>query len=83
LAISGARKEIAMPGELRWDNAEDLGIALVEKYPQQNPLEVRFTDLHRYVTELPGFADDPKTSSEAKLEAIQMAWYEEWKDSQG
>ena len=71
-----------MPGELRWDDAEDLGIALVEKYPQQNPLEVRFTDLHRYVIELPGFADDPKTSSEAKLEAIQMAWYEEWKDSQ-
>jgi FeS assembly protein IscX len=83
LAISGARKEIAMPGELRWDDAEDLGIALVEKYPQQNPLEVRFTDLHRYVIELPGFADDPKTSNEAKLEAIQMAWYEEWKDSQG
>jgi FeS assembly protein IscX len=44
---------------------------------------VRFTDLHRYVTELAGFADDPKLSSEPRLEAIQMAWYEEYKDAQG
>jgi FeS assembly protein IscX len=41
---------------------------------------VRFTDLHRYVTELPTFVDDPKTSNESKLEAIQMAWYEEYQD---
>jgi Fe-S-cluster formation regulator IscX/YfhJ len=25
---------------------------------------------------------DPKSSNEPKLEAIQMAWYEEWKDNQ-
>ena len=48
--------------------------------PAQNPLEVRFTELHRLVTELPTFVDDPKASNEPKLEAIQMAWYEEWKD---
>lgn len=71
-----------MPTELHWDDSEEIGIALAEKHPQQNPLEVRFTDLHRYVTELPGFADDPKASNEAKLEAIQMAWYEEWQDQQ-
>ena len=68
--------------ELQWDDAEDLGIALSEKYPQQNPLEVRFTDLHRYVTELPGFAGDPKASNEAKLEALQMAWCAAWQDRQ-
>ena len=72
-----------MPREIHWTDAEEIGIQLQEKYPEVDPLTVRFTDLHRYVTELPGFADDPKTSSEAKLEAIQMAWYEEWKDSQG
>jgi FeS assembly protein IscX len=43
-------------------------------------MEVRFTDLHRYITELPTFVDDPKGSNEAKLEAIQMAWHEEWED---
>jgi len=69
-----------MAAELHWDDAEDLGIALTNKYPNQNPLEVRFTDLHRYVTELPTFVDDPKMSNESKLEAIQMAWHEEYQD---
>jgi FeS assembly protein IscX len=69
-----------VPQELTWDNAEDLGILLVEKHPDLDPLTVRFTDLHRYVTELPEFKDDPKKSNEGKLEAIQMAWHEEFQD---
>lgn len=69
-----------MAAELRWDDAEDLGIALADKYPDQNPLEVRFTDLLRYITELPTFVDDPTKSNESKLEAVQMAWYEEYQD---
>ncbi|MGA7461744.1 MAG: Fe-S cluster assembly protein IscX [Candidatus Korobacteraceae bacterium] len=71
-----------MSAELRWTDCEDIAIALLEKFPEQNPLEVRFTDLYRYVTELPEFVDNPKASNEAKLEAIQMAWYEEWQDQQ-
>jgi FeS assembly protein IscX len=69
-----------MPTELHWDDAEDLGILLAEKFPDQNPLEVRFTDLHKRIIELPTFDDDPQASNEGKLEAIQMAWYEEWQD---
>ncbi len=69
-----------MPQELTWDSAEDLGILLAEKHPGLDPLTVRFTDLHRYVTELPEFKDDPKKSNEGKLEAIQMAWHEEFQD---
>jgi FeS assembly protein IscX len=53
---------------------------LAEKFPDKHPLEVRFTDLHRMVVELPGFDDDPKASTEGKLEAIQMAWHEEHED---
>jgi FeS assembly protein IscX len=71
-----------MANDLTWDSAEDIAIELAEKFPVQNPLEVRFTDLHRYVTELPNFTADPKASNESKLEAIQMAWYEEYKDRQ-
>lgn len=67
-----------MPTQFTWDSAEDLGLMLSEKYPDQNPLEVRFTELHKMVTDLPEFVDDPKKSNEGKLEAIQMAWYEEW-----
>jgi len=55
---------------------------LAEKFPSLDPLTVRFTDLHRYVIELDGFADDPSKSNEPRLEAIQMAWYEEYKDAQ-
>jgi FeS assembly protein IscX len=62
---------------MTWDDAEDIALALREKYPDQDPLRVRFTDLHRWITELEGFDDDPSASSEGKLEAIQMAWYEE------
>jgi FeS assembly protein IscX len=66
---------------MTWRDAEDIGIALSEKFPETDPLTVRFTDLHRYVTELPGFADDKDKSNESKLEAIQMAWYEEYKEA--
>jgi FeS assembly protein IscX len=69
-----------MPKSLTWDNAEDIGILLSETYPEVDPLALRFTDLHRYVTELADFKDDPAKSNEGKLEAIQMAWYEEVQD---
>jgi FeS assembly protein IscX len=66
--------------EFTWDDVEDIGILLSEKHPEVDPLAVRFTDLHRYVTELPEFKDDPKKSTEGKLEAIQMAWHAEFLD---
>lgn len=67
---------------LTWDDAEDIGIELQEKYPDVDPLTVRFTDLHKWVTELEQFSDDPAKSTEGKLEAIQMAWQEEYEDAQ-
>jgi FeS assembly protein IscX len=70
-----------MAEQLTWSDIEDIGIMLSEKFPDIDPLTVRFTDLHRYVTELPEFSDDPKKSNESKLEAIQMAWYEEYKEA--
>jgi len=72
-----------MPGTFDWDDAEEIGFRLAEKFPEKNPLEVRFTDLHQWVTELEGFSGDPKMSNEGKLEAIQMAWLEEYQDRQG
>ncbi len=70
-----------MPQEIMWADAEELGIQLQEKHPELNPLKVRFTELHKLVTALNGFADDPAKSNESKLEAIQMAWYEEWQET--
>ncbi|MBI4608168.1 MAG: Fe-S cluster assembly protein IscX [Candidatus Rokubacteria bacterium] len=65
---------------LTWKDAEDIAIALADKFPDTDPLTVRFTDLQRWVTELPDFAEDPKGSNESILEAIQMAWYDEYKN---
>lgn len=62
---------------LAWRDAEDIAIALAEKFPDTDPITVRFTDLHRWVTELDEFSDDPKGSNEGILEKIQMAWLEE------
>jgi FeS assembly protein IscX len=65
-----------MPTTLRWDDAEDIAEALLESHPDVDPLGVRFTDLHHWVTALPDFQDDPQASTEGKLERIQMAWVE-------
>jgi FeS assembly protein IscX len=67
---------------VKWADSEDIGIALAEACPGVDPLTVRFTDLREKVIALEGFDDDTKMSNEPKLEAIQMAWYEEWKDAQ-
>ena len=67
---------------MKWTDSENIGIALYEKFSAVDPLSVRFTDLREKVMQLDGFDDDPKSSNEPKLEAIQMAWYEEWKENQ-
>jgi FeS assembly protein IscX len=62
---------------MKWNDVREIAIALAESLPDIDPLQVRFTDLHRWVRELPGFQDDPQKSSEKILEAIQMAWLDE------
>ncbi|MEO7145788.1 MAG: Fe-S cluster assembly protein IscX [Bryobacteraceae bacterium] len=64
---------------LTWDQTDNIALALYEKFPDLDPLHMRYTDLHKWITELDGFADDPAQSTEGKLEAIQMAWLDEYK----
>jgi len=66
---------------LSWNDAEDIAIRLVEEHPDTDPLSIRFTDMHAWILALPDFKDDPKKSNEKILEAIQMAWHEEYQDS--
>ena len=67
--------------DLKWHNTEDIAIQLVEAHPDTDPLSVRFTDLHKWVTALADFKDDPEKSNEKILEAIQMSWHEEYQDA--
>lgn len=66
---------------LTWNHIDDIALSLSEKYPDLDPTYVRYTDLHKWITELEDFDDDPMASTEGKLEAIQMAWLEEYKDN--
>ena len=67
---------------LTWDDPEGSALALHEQFPDQDPTYIRFTDLHKWITGLADFKDDPMKSTEGKLEAIQTAWLEEYRDSQ-
>jgi len=60
-----------------WTDTFEIAAALQDAHGEIDPLRIRFTDLHRWVTELPDFADDPQRSNEKILEAIQMAWIDE------
>jgi FeS assembly protein IscX len=66
---------------VKWTAAEDIALALIERFPGVDPLTLRFTDLRERVIALDGFDDDPMASNEPKLEAIQMAWHEELQDA--
>lgn len=66
---------------LTWDDAEDIAERLAEAHPEVDPLSIRFTDLHRWICALLDFGDDPKASSEGKLERIQAAWVEQREDA--
>ena len=69
-----------MTDTIIWTEPQEIGFRLAEKFPDVDPLTVRFTDLHRWVLELEGFEGDPKKSNEKILEAIQMAWIDERED---
>lgn len=62
---------------MKWTDTREIAIALAERHIDIDPRGIRFTDLHQWVCELPGFDDDPERSGEKILEAIQMAWIDE------
>lgn len=62
---------------MKWTDTQRIAEELFDKFPQIDPLTVRFTDLHRWVCELDGFDDQPEHSGEKILEAIQLAWIAE------
>ncbi|WP_269533852.1 Fe-S cluster assembly protein IscX [Chitinimonas sp. BJYL2] len=62
---------------MKWTDSRDIAIELADKFPDQDPKAVRFTDLMQWVMALDGFDDDPKHCGEKILEAIQMCWIDE------
>ncbi|MBC3916150.1 Fe-S cluster assembly protein IscX [Undibacterium sp. CY18W] len=62
---------------MKWTDTYRIAEALCDKFPDIDPLTVRFTDLHNWIVELEEFDDDHLRGGEKILEAIQMAWIEE------
>jgi len=62
---------------MKWTDTQDIAEALYDKFPDVDPLKVRFTDMHQWVCELDGFDDAPDRSGEKILEAILLAWIDE------
>ncbi len=62
---------------LKWTDTHAIAIVLLDAHAQTDPRTLRFTDLHRWVLELPEFRDDPQRSNEKILEAIQSSWIDE------
>ncbi len=63
---------------LKWTDSLDIAIALSDLHPELDPQQVRFTDLRSMVLALDDFDDDPNHCGEKVLEAITMAWLDEY-----
>ncbi|MBD23036.1 MAG: Fe-S assembly protein IscX [Alphaproteobacteria bacterium] len=63
--------------KLKWNNSREIAILLEEKFPDVDNINLRFTDLHKWIVEMDEFHDNPSDSNEKILEAIQMAWIDE------
>ncbi len=62
---------------MKWADITRIAEELHDKFPDIDPLTVRFVDLHNWVVELEDFDDDHSRGGEKVLEAIQAAWIEE------
>jgi FeS assembly protein IscX len=62
---------------MKWNDINQIAIELYDSLPDVDPKTVRFTDLHNWVVNLPGFDDDHSRGGEKVLEAIQQAWIDE------
>ena len=60
---------------LTWDQPDEIAWALIDEHPDANPLDLNFVTLHEWIVALSGFGDDPEAATEARLEAIVMAWH--------
>ena len=62
---------------MKWTDSQSIAEALYDKFPELDPLTVRFTDLRDWVMQLDEFDDAPEHCGEKILEAIQMCWIDE------
>jgi FeS assembly protein IscX len=63
---------------MRWTDTQRIAEQLFDNNPELDPKTIRFTDLYQWIIDLDDFDDDPDKCGERILEAIQLAWIEEY-----
>ena len=63
---------------MRWTDTQEIADNLYDAMPEIDPKTVRFTDLRQWILDLKDFDDDPNKCGERILEAVQLAWIEEY-----
>ena len=63
---------------MKWTDSQEIAEKLYDLNPELDPKTIRFTDLLQWIISLEGFDDYPSKCGERILEAIQLAWIEEY-----
>jgi|TARA_B100000768_G_C11035976_1_gene272154 FeS assembly protein IscX len=63
---------------MHWTDTQEIAENLYDAMPEIDPKTIRFTDLRQWILNLKGFDDDSNKCGERILEAIQLAWIEEY-----
>ena len=63
---------------MHWTDTQEIAEQLFDNNPELDPKTIRFTDLYQWIIDLDDFDDDPDKCGERILEAIQLAWIEEY-----
>jgi len=71
---------------IQWNDHEDIAMKLYERFGddfnESKIYRIRFTDLLKWILEIPNFVGKPEESTEGHLEMIQSTWVYEWRDNQ-
>ena len=51
---------------MKWNDTIEIAIALEEKFPEKDNINLRYTDLHNWIINLEGFNDNKNSSNEKR-----------------
>ena len=63
---------------MNWTDTQEIAEKLYDNNPDIDPKTIRFTDLLQWILNLDDFDGDPDKCGERILEAVQLAWIEEY-----
>ena len=62
--------------KLTWKDHEEIAWALIDQFPDQDPLKLIFPKLHAMVCSLEEFGYKPYACHASRVESLQRRWHE-------